>query len=65
MLKIKIFFDFKSNHGKCSVEKGVLINVPKFDRKTPVLGSVFNKVADLISPESLLKRESNTVVVFS
>ena len=38
---------FKSSHRKCSAKKDVLKNFLKFHRKTPVLESLFNKVAGL------------------
>ena len=37
----------RSSHRRCSVKNGVLKDFRKFHRKTPVLESVFNKVADL------------------
>ena len=55
----KNFFDFRSSHQRCSVRKDALKNFANFTEKTPVLESLFNKVADLFSPATLLKRDSN------
>ena len=42
-------------------QKKVLLKIRKFQRKIPVLGSLFNKVAGL-RIATLLKRDSNTDV---
>ena len=51
---------FRSSHWRCSVEKGVLQNLAKFTRKTPVLESLYNKVAGL-QVSNFIKRDSSTV----
>ena len=54
------FFDFRSSHRRYSAKKGVLRKFHKFHRKTPVLESVYNKIADHFIPVTLLKRDSYT-----
>ena len=44
-----------SSHRRCSLKKGVL---KKFQRKTSVLKSLFNKIADLQACNLLIKRDS-------
>ena len=53
-------FDFRSSHRRYSAKKGVLKKFHKFHRKTPVLESFYNKIADHFSPVTLLKRDSYT-----
>ena len=42
-----IFTLFRSSHRKCFIKKAVIQNFAIFTWKTPVLGSLFNKVAGL------------------
>ena len=51
---------FRSSHWRCSVEKGVLQDLAKFTRKTPVLESLYNKVAGL-QVSNFIKRDYSTV----
>ena len=48
-------FSFKSSHRRCSVKK-VFLTFRKFDRKTPVLESLLNKVAGLEACNIIKKR---------
>ena len=43
-----------------SVDKGVPKNFCDFHRKTPVLQSLFNKIADLLSATTLFIKDYNT-----
>ena len=47
MLYKFIFTLFRSSHRKCFIKKAVIQNFAIFTWKTPVLGSLFNKVAGL------------------
>ena len=51
----------RSNHWRCSVKKRCSLKFCNIHSKTPVLESLFNKVAGL-RPSTLLKRSSNTGV---
>ena len=57
-----VFTLFRSSHRRCFIKKAVLKNFAIFTwKRTPVLGSLFNKVAGL-QVLTLLKRNSNTGV---
>ena len=58
---INMFPTFKGSHPRCSIKK-LFFKFRYINRKTPVLESLFNKVAD---PKAcnLIKKESNTGVL--
>ena len=57
-----VFTLFRSSHRRCFIKKAVLKNFAIFTwKRTPMLGSLFNKVAGL-QVLTLLKRNSNTGV---